>query len=154
MIQLICNHYISLNMRTLTLAVSLGADMVGVINDAVTKARQVCNTNLGFAPEVHIQPEESVDPHDVEPPPIIHSWLHHAIVEVTKNAMTLNVQKHSMQSELIPPGVHISLGTEMMGTSKYLMIRAEILGDPYSKKSSLPSIGDFPRLANSPKLFI
>ncbi len=29
---------------------------------------------------------------------------------------------------------------------------AEILGDPYSKKSTVPSIGDFPRLANSPKL--
>jgi hypothetical protein len=31
-------------------------------------------------------------------------------------------------------------------------IVAEILGDPYSKKSPLPSIGNFPRLANSPKL--
>jgi hypothetical protein len=29
---------------------------------------------------------------------------------------------------------------------------AEILGDPYSKKSPLPSIGNFPHLANSPKL--
>ncbi len=28
---------------------------------------------------------------------------------------------------------------------------AEILGDPYSKKSPLPSIGDFPYLADSPK---
>jgi hypothetical protein len=28
---------------------------------------------------------------------------------------------------------------------------AEILGDPYSKKSPLPSIGDFPCLADSPK---
>jgi hypothetical protein len=31
-------------------------------------------------------------------------------------------------------------------------LRAEILGDPYSKKSPLPSIGNFPCLANSPKL--
>jgi hypothetical protein len=29
---------------------------------------------------------------------------------------------------------------------------AEILGDPYSKKSPLPGIGNFPCLANSPKL--
>jgi hypothetical protein len=29
---------------------------------------------------------------------------------------------------------------------------AEILGDPYSKKSPLQGIGDFPRLADSPKL--
>jgi hypothetical protein len=31
-------------------------------------------------------------------------------------------------------------------------VAAEILGDPYSKKSLLPSIGDFPCLANFPKL--
>jgi hypothetical protein len=29
---------------------------------------------------------------------------------------------------------------------------AEILGDPYTKKSPLPSIGDFPCLVDSPKL--
>jgi hypothetical protein len=29
---------------------------------------------------------------------------------------------------------------------------AEILGDPYSKRSPLPSIGNFPHLADSPKL--
>jgi hypothetical protein len=29
---------------------------------------------------------------------------------------------------------------------------AEILGDPYSKKSLLPSIGNFPHLADFPKL--
>ncbi len=32
------------------------------------------------------------------------------------------------------------------------MTCAEILGDPYSKKSPLPSFGNFPCLANSPKL--
>jgi hypothetical protein len=35
---------------------------------------------------------------------------------------------------------------------RYYVQHAEILGDPYSKKSPLPSIGNFPRLANSPKL--
>jgi hypothetical protein len=32
-------------------------------------------------------------------------------------------------------------------------VAAEILGDPYSKKSPLPSIGNFSRLAYSPKLY-
>ncbi len=32
------------------------------------------------------------------------------------------------------------------------MSPAEILGDPYSKKTPLPSIGDFPCLADSPKI--
>jgi hypothetical protein len=33
-----------------------------------------------------------------------------------------------------------------------ILINEEILGDPYPKKSPLPSIGDFPCLAKSPKL--
>ncbi|KAL3777602.1 hypothetical protein ACHAW5_007492 [Stephanodiscus triporus] len=123
MIQLLCDHYISLNKGKSTGAVSLGADMAGVIDDASTEARHVCDANLGVAPEVHIQPEESVGRHDFQPPPIIRSWLHHAIVEVTKNAMTSNVQKHSIQSESIPPGVHISFGTKIICSSKFLRIR-------------------------------
>jgi hypothetical protein len=39
----------------------------------------------------------------------------------------------------------------------YLLYRlhpAKILGDPYSKISPLPSIGDFPCLADSPKIVV
>jgi hypothetical protein len=38
------------------------------------------------------------------------------------------------------------------GVGKIVAATAEILGDPYSKKKPLPSIGNFPRLDDSPKL--
>jgi hypothetical protein len=39
-----------------------------------------------------------------------------------------------------------------MTTMTTIMMNAEICGDPYSKKSPLPSTGNFPCLANFPKL--
>jgi hypothetical protein len=67
-------------------------------------------------------------------------------------------------------GASIQMGDEIMHRSKIVAIStylaylfllealdlyvesAEILGDPYSKKSQLPSIGNSPRLAISPKV--
>jgi hypothetical protein len=62
-----------------------------------------------------------------------------------------------LMSASIFRGDHYTLREGGGSISKYLplvdlkMTGAEILGDPYSKKSPLPSIGDFPRLADSPK---
>mmetsp|Transcript_21149 Transcript_21149/g.38814 ORF Transcript_21149/g.38814 Transcript_21149/m.38814 type:complete len:404 (-) Transcript_21149:91-1302(-) len=117
LIQLLCDHYISLNKGKPTGAVSLGADVVDVVDDAVTEAKHVCDANLGVAPEVHIQQNIS---QDFSPPPLIRSWLHHAIVEVTKNAMTSNIERWSYKKqslESIPPSVYINVGEEMVGGS-------------------------------------
>jgi len=118
LIQLLCDHYISLNKGKITGAVSLGADIVDVVDDAVTEAKHVCDANLGVAPEVHIQPDwvdDSISK-DFSPPPLIRSWLHHAIVEVVKNAMTSNVERwnYTQQSaESIPPSVYIIIGKKL-----------------------------------------
>mmetsp|Transcript_17694 Transcript_17694/g.38227 ORF Transcript_17694/g.38227 Transcript_17694/m.38227 type:complete len:435 (-) Transcript_17694:2258-3562(-) len=118
LVQLLCDHYVSLNKGKPTGVVSLGADVVDVVDDAVTEAKHVCDANLGIAPEVHIQPDESISHEDFCPPPLIRSWLHHAIVEVAKNAMTSNVQKFMQQSsDSLPPSVYISVGKEMAGGS-------------------------------------
>ena len=64
MIQLLCDHYISLGRGKVTGAISLGADVAGVIDDAATEARHVCDANLGIAPEFRIiarPPEEEED---------------------------------------------------------------------------------------------
>jgi len=142
MIQLLCDHYISMGKGKSTGAISLGADVAGVIDDAATEARHVCDANLGVAPEFRVLRPEDEDGAMVgemisTPPPIIRSWLHHAIVEVIKNAMTSNVQRHfsTRRSEgegSMPPDVDISFGTEMMtmggdrtaeNSKKYLKIR-------------------------------
>jgi hypothetical protein len=56
------------------------------------------------------------------------------------------VQKKAKHAEL--PILNIQLAMY----AATLVLHAEILGDSYSKKSPLPSIGNFPCLANSPKL--
>ena len=137
MIQLLCDHYVSLNKGKgkVTGAVSLGADVVDVVDDAVTEAKHVCDANLGIAPEVHIQPDKSISGEDFVPPPLIRPWLHHAIVEVSKNAMTSNVQQFLQQpktsSSSLPPSVYISISKEEMGPScgsEYLRIQIKDQG--------------------------
>ena len=92
LIQLICEHYVSLHKGKSTGAVSIDADILDIVDDATTEAKAVADANLGVAPEVQIR---SVGP--FVPPPIIRSWIHHAIVEVTKNAMMSTVQKWDEQ---------------------------------------------------------
>ena len=93
LIQLICEHYVSLNKGKPTGAVSIGADILDIVDDATTEAKHVADANLGNAPEVHITSADG----QFEPPPVIRSWLHHSIVEVTKNAMLSNVEKWDQQ---------------------------------------------------------
>jgi pyruvate dehydrogenase kinase 2/3/4 len=128
LIQLLCDHYISLHRSNkLTGAITLDANIEGIIDDATTEARHVCDTNLGIAPEVVIEIDDSID---LKPPPLVRSWLHHAIVEVTKNAMTSNVQKcYSMPQnnntiESMPSNVHFRVGIEKTSLMcKYLTIQ-------------------------------
>jgi hypothetical protein len=104
LMQLLCNHYTSMHEGKLTGMISLDADASGLINDALTKAKHVCDANVGVAPEVVIPPDNDVDEEGRRGGGgsdsnnfwlllIIRPWLHHAIVEVTKNAMILNVMR-------------------------------------------------------------
>jgi hypothetical protein len=63
---------------------------------------------------------------------------------------TANIHQH-----VRPYYVHMDISLTLLPRAMKPSTRqgcAEILGDPYSKKSPLPSIGDFPCLADSPKL--
>jgi len=83
LIQLLCDHYISMHRNNKsTGAITADANIEGVIEDATTEARHVC---ISFSNEGD----------DYKPPPLVRSWLHHAIVGITKNAMTSNVQHFS-----------------------------------------------------------
>ena len=64
MIQLLCNHYISLGRGKSTGAISLWVDVEGFIDDAVTEERHVCEANLGIVPEfciIALPPEKEDD---------------------------------------------------------------------------------------------
>ena len=143
LIQLLCEHHVSLVKGRPTGAISLGADVAGAINDAAAEARHVCDANLGVAPDVVVvaRPGDGggAGRDDFRPPPIVRSWLHHAIVEVTKNAMASTVRGYYRSTRsggsTPPPGVHISFGAETTtggrstdgrstdGSDRYLRIR-------------------------------
>jgi len=137
MIQLICEHYRSLNKGKVTGAVSLDTDVLDCVDDAITEAKHVADANLGVAPEVHIQSDDSINDDNFIPPPLIRSWLHHALVEVTKNAMTSNIQRLILQQSSstaaavssLPPPVHINIDKkELPNESKFLRIQIKDQG--------------------------
>ena len=113
LIQLLCEHYISLNKGKPEGAISLDADLIDVIQDAIQDANQICDANLGICPDVIIQPIENEENADFVARPLIRSWSHHAIVELAKNAMKSNVEKWQQESsttrDQLPPSVHIKV---------------------------------------------
>jgi hypothetical protein len=60
------------------------------------------------------------------------------------------VSTNAIVTSPTPP--NSSIPSQMQAMTKLCAHLAEILGDPYSKKTPLPSIGDFPHLDDSPKL--
>ncbi|KAL3797107.1 hypothetical protein HJC23_000445 [Cyclotella cryptica] len=113
LIQLLCEHYISLHKGKPTGAISLDADLVDVVEDAVQDAKQVCDANLGVCPEVIIRPMETHGSKDFIARPLIRSWSHHAIVELSKNAMKSNIERWekvpSVVREQLPPAVFVKV---------------------------------------------
>ena len=123
LIQLLCEHYISLHKGKPTGAISLDTNLVDVIEDAKQDANQICDANLGVCPEVIIQPAGNNESTNYIARPLIRSWSHHAIVELSKNAMKSNVEKWRQQPlvtrELMPPPVYIKI----LRNTSYLSIQ-------------------------------
>ena len=118
-----------------------------VIDDAVTEAKHVADANLGMAPEVIIQPDKSISSQDFCPPPLIRSWLHHAIVEITKNAMTSNVQRYMQQSSTVsestPPSVYINIEkeTRLSDASHSDFLRIQVIDQGTGLKDKAQAFG-------------
>ena len=111
MIQLLCEHYVSMSKGKDTGAVTLDADVRDIVDDALTESRHVADANLGVPIDFVIEQTG-----DIEPPPIIRSWLHHALVEVSKNAMMANYERwiqqpQSKNPESVPPELHVRIDT-------------------------------------------
>ena len=107
MIHLLCEHYVSMSKGKGTGVVTLNADVRDVVDDALTESKHVADANLGVPIEFAIEQWG-----DLEAPPIIRSWLHHALVEVSKNAMMANYERwiqqpQSKHPESVPPGLHV-----------------------------------------------
>uniref|UniRef100_A0A7S4JG74 Protein-serine/threonine kinase n=1 Tax=Odontella aurita TaxID=265563 RepID=A0A7S4JG74_9STRA len=129
-VQLLCDHYVSLDKGKASGGISVDCDLWDVLDDAVTEARHLCDANLGIAPEVNVdmglmkcfpfdeqdgilgEPvDESIDKSKVNLT-LIRPWVHHALVEVLKNAMGSSVKRalRDNPGEAVhPPDVHVRI---------------------------------------------
>lgn len=110
-IQLLCDHYVALDKGKPNGGIAVDCDLYEVVDDAVTEAKHVCDANRGVAPDVIISyGMEGMDSlplklcslvgdslriggYDGITLTIIRPWLHHALVEVLKNALSSSVQR-------------------------------------------------------------
>ena len=127
-IQLLCDHYVALDKGKPNGGIAVDCDLYEVVDDAVTEAKHVCDANLGVAPDVSI----SYGMEGMESLPlklcslvgdslriggygnvsltIIRPWLHHALVEVLKNACSSSVQRaDDSGDDSNPPDVHVQI---------------------------------------------
>ena len=100
----------------LTGAISLNADALGLIDDALTEAKHVCDANVSGLSYVQTMTSmrrgTGAGGSDIDNfwlPLIIGPWLHQAIADVKKNAMILNVMRwqcspSSETLDTMPPG--------------------------------------------------
>uniref|UniRef100_A0A7S4QWJ0 Protein-serine/threonine kinase n=2 Tax=Ditylum brightwellii TaxID=49249 RepID=A0A7S4QWJ0_9STRA len=121
-VQLLCDHYVALCRDKYHGGIAVDCDVMDVLEDAVLEASHVCDANLGVAPEVYMS-AHVVSPSLLEeagtlpsiPSPadfeaggkyegkvpdgqivsltLVRPWVHHALVEVLKNAASTSVKK-------------------------------------------------------------
>lgn len=103
-IQLLCDHYISLNKGKPNGGISVNCTFQNVLTDAIQESKHICDANFGTAPNVYIS---HLDNSSMSQITLIRPWVHHAIVELLKNAMTSSIEKDPFD----PPGIYIEVST-------------------------------------------
>ena len=139
-VQLLCDHYVALDKGKKYGGIAVGCSLGDVVEDAVTEARHVCDANLGTMPDVQVEygydgsfplpPSlvRLVDPQVVEcgydsvDLTLIRPWLHHALVEILKNAMASSVQRAHDSGEMTTPSeVHVRIVDGLESVSVVIM---------------------------------
>ena len=125
-VQLLCDHYVALDKGKPNGGIAVDCNVYEVVDDAATEAKHVCDANCGVAPDVIISygiegmdslplklcslvgDSLRVGGYDDITLTIIRPWLHHALVEVLKNACSSSVQRAEDSGDgSNPPEVHV-----------------------------------------------
>ena len=129
-IQLLCDHYVALDKGKPNGGISINCDLFEVVGDAVDEAKSVCDANLGVAPDaIVLYGMEGIGMDDLSLElcslvgdslrvsgydritlTLIRPWLHHALVEILKNAFASSVQKaDDCQDDSFPSDVFVRI---------------------------------------------
>ena len=100
-VQLLCDHYVSLHKKKPRGGVSVDCLVADVIDDAVTEAKHICDAHFEKTPEVllDLPPDATLT--------LIRPWVHHALVELLKNAMAASFETLTKTNEWTPPSIHL-----------------------------------------------
>lgn len=101
-IQLLCDHYIALDKGKPSGGISLNCAFHDILTDAIQESKHICDANFGIAPNVYISHEDSSSRIKLH---LIRPWVHHAIVELLKNAMTSSIHKDPFH----PPDIYVEV---------------------------------------------
>ena len=133
-IQLLCDHHVALHKGTS--GIRVGAPLLGeVLPDAIQEAKHIVDAHLPMVPEIIVQMIPTTNPNHMneqhqppQPPPqhsdsnnhemtctMVQPWVHHAIVELLKNAMSSTIRqmqyenhtKNATTTTTIPTPVYI-----------------------------------------------
>jgi len=105
-IQFLCDHYVGLHRGKPNGGIHVDCNLMDVVRDAVVEATSVCDANLGIAPAVVYVSSSSSLGGDVGVEVVgvngggegcsvtlVRPYVHHALVELLKNAMASSVQR-------------------------------------------------------------
>lgn len=106
-VQLICQHGVMLGKGTPHGAVAVNCDLRECVEDAYSEARQVCEAHLQVSPDLHVTIESNL-----RAEMLVRFWLHHALVELLKNAMKSSVEQAKITGLAFPTPIHIEAKTD------------------------------------------
>lgn len=105
-VQILCDHYVRLDKnKSKNGGISVDCSLAPVIEEAKTEAVALCDAHYQTSPDI-------VLPTDYPSLTLIRPWLHHALVEVLKNAMVASMEQQQQQqddSSAAPPPIEIEV---------------------------------------------
>jgi len=102
-VQLLCDHYVSLHKGKPNGGVSVDCLLADVIDDAVTESKHICDAHFENTPEVIVNIPSNARITLIRP------WIHHALVELLKNAMASSFETLYDSNICTPPFIHVNL---------------------------------------------
>jgi len=120
-IQLLCDHFVGLHKGKPAGGVSINCNLMDIVTDAVLEATHICDANLGMAPEVQFlwNDLESVDSKSDNVTSLecalritlVRPWVHHAFVELLKNAMAATIKKSTALKDTSLPDIYLQINS-------------------------------------------
>lgn len=132
-IQLMCDHYVKLYKNDGVGAVTSIENASDLLDPAISQAQQVCESHWMISPEVQI--EQTGEMHEA-PITIVQPWVHHALVELIKNAFHSTLKRQPSD----PPPLQVTISCQKDENTVCMEIRDFGIGLPSETNSTKPNL--------------